>query len=106
MHKTYSTIYTHTDFKNQHMNLSNGATINIKQQLLPQSMLGASTRHPKYQSPLIIDFSDYTELTKFCHKLIILSFYNINIFRNLISCEVALQRLHCKKRYTINLEFN
>ncbi len=24
--------------------------------------------------------SDYTELTKFCHKLIILSFYNINLF--------------------------
>ncbi len=50
--------------------------------------------------------SDYTELTKFCHKLIILSFYNINLFRNLISCEVALQRLYRKKRYTNNLELN
>ncbi len=24
--------------------------------------------------------SDYTELTKYCHKLIMLSFYNINLF--------------------------
>ncbi len=48
--------------------------------------------------------SDYTELTTFCHTLIILSFYNIN--RNLISCEFALQRLYRKKRYTNNLELN
>ncbi len=48
----------------------------------------------------------YTELNKFCHKLNILSFYNIWIYcRNLISCK-ALQRLYRKKRYTNNLESN
>ncbi len=31
------------------------------------------TEHPR-------SISDYTEFTKFCHKLIILSFYNINLF--------------------------
>ncbi len=50
--------------------------------------------------------SDYTDLTKFSHKLIILSFYNIIYFRNVISCEVALQQLYRKKHYTNNLEFN
>ncbi len=30
MHKTYSTIYTHTDIKNQHMNLNNGDYKKIK----------------------------------------------------------------------------
>ncbi len=44
----------------------------------------------------------YTELTKFCHKLNILSLYNMQIYcRNLISCKAALQRLYRKKRYTI-----
>ncbi len=27
-------------------------------------------------------------------------------FRNLISCEIALQQLYCKKLYTNNIEFN
>ncbi len=49
----------------------------------------------------------YTELTKFCHKLNILGFCNIQIYcRNVISCEVALQRLYREKCYTNNLELN
>ncbi len=49
----------------------------------------------------------YTELTKFCNKLNILSFCNIKIYcRNLISCKAALQRLYREKRYTNNLELN
>ncbi len=46
-------------------------------------------------------------ITKFHHKLNILSFYSIYIYcRNLISCKAALQRLYRKKRYTNKLELN
>ncbi len=46
-----------------------------------------------------------TELTKFCHKLNILRFCNIQIyFTNLIFCKAALQRLYREKRDTNNIE--